>query len=527
MKNKAIYLFLIILFVPMKILYCNEQESILNHCAEILAINPLDLSVKKFSSGVSNRVYLLTNRSGEKFVAKLFTKKSINEVIRIEEIVLKLQKAGFLIPKTINISLFQNSFPLHISKFQKGLHITDDILEKAAKLMGKLHIEGSSLASNYIEKYKQKKHFENLFKKCKDWELTSKLKEIYEELDLSYLSKIPTGLIHGDFSYTNLILNSGNNVVLIDFDHICISYLLTDLVRCQMFYGFDENGFLLEEKIKHFTNNYHFTRPLTSDELNNFYTHMKLMMIDAALEMYYHHHIIKDLAINVLHHKDNKCLIPGILAKKIINIRNKKEITIINNTYKTKPIIFFGMSGVGKTTIIQELNKQSPNLFYIPILTCTRHPRPDDETSQFEYISIDKFLELESKNEFLFTMKESNRYYGYRKSNLTDINRYPLLNCSAYGINNLKNLSALLILIQGDAEKGLLARNNSKEFYERTFINQKILNDFYSKDWFLDKIDIIQFNEWHKIKESTLNLKEKILEKIHYKGSDKTYYKAA
>lgn len=185
------------------------------------------------------------------------------------------------------------------------------------------------------------------------------------------------------------------------------------------------------------------------------------------------------------------------------------------------------MSGVGKTTMIKALVHQRPDLFYIPKFTCTRSPRADDEVSEFEYITIDDFQSLDADNVFLFTMQEGDRYYGYRKSSLTDPTRYPLLNCSPYGFENVKNLNATFVLVEGDWNKGLLSRNNSLDLQQRTLVNQKVFEDFYSQDWFLKKMNIIHFNKWPEPEESAGNLCDKIINTITSGEHERTFNRAA
>lgn len=205
MKNKAIISFFFLLIAQIGVIKGDEPKDILDQCSATLNIPSESFSIERFDGGVSNRVYLLSTKNGEKFAAKIFTKCSLDDVYRIEQTVTALRDVGFQIPETIAITLFQNTFPLHISRFQEGPHVTDLDLPFVAKLMAELHIQGSSIAPSALEKYKGEEHYRNLFKRCEGWAYTEELKRIYEGLDLSYLAKIPRGTIHGDFSYTNLI----------------------------------------------------------------------------------------------------------------------------------------------------------------------------------------------------------------------------------------------------------------------------------------------------------------------------------
>lgn len=176
------------------------------------------------------------------------------------------------------------------------------------------------------------------------------------------------------------------------------------------------------------------------------------------------------------------------------------------------PIIFFGKSGVGKTTMVKGLAATYPELFYIPIITCTRNPRPDDDVDLVEYISLDDFLRLHADNVFYLTMHEGDRYYGYRKSNILNDNRHPLFPCSPYGLEMARSLNGILVLIEGDADRGLLNRNNPDEMSKRLLMNEILSNEFYKNDVFLKQMDVIHLNEWNKENESIETLKNAILE---------------
>ena len=225
---------------------------------------------------------------------------------------------------------------------------------------------------------------------------------------------------------------------------------------------------------------------------------------------------------------ENKTLVPELLVKKIQNLQDKKRLPLNHGDFSIKvPIIFFGMSGAGKTTMIKGILHSYPELFYIPVFSCTRSPRPDDDETQFEYLTVEEFLKLEQEGAFLFTMHEGERYYGYRKSNLSKTDKYPLFNCSAYGLENAKVIDGIFVLIQGDTEKGLMSRNNPSEREQRSLVNQRVFKEFYSKDWFLRQMHIIHHNEWSKEDESINRLTGRILEKIGEFENEHNSHKAA
>lgn len=458
-------------------------------------------------SGVGNDVYLVSNDL-HCCIGKVFKKKSIQEVIQIDEGVSYLQSFGIRIPQIISLNQLQNGMPVQISQFAKGRHISDADLNKAALLMAKLHLIPSSLV--FKKRYKTDEHYRALFVKCSSWEYTKDLQEIYQNLDLSYLDYLPQGIVHGDFSYTNLLKDEDDELILLDFDHLGHSYLLTDIVRCQMFYGFDNQGQVDLFKIENFVRNYSSLRKLSPVEADNFYTHMKLMMMDTALEMYYRMYVKGDLAEARVLNADNSTLMPDLLVTKIKNLSQLKSIDVSSNF----PIVFFGLSGVGKTTLIHRIATDCSDRFYIPIFTCTRAPRADDNPTHFEYVTYEEFQKLVEDGEFALTMCEDERCYGYRKDQLVGCSKSPLLNCSIYGMADAQKLGGVLVLIEGEANCGLKSRNDKEITSSRIEVNKRIIDRFLSDTNILEQFDIRHWNEWDNLDGSVNTLLKSIFEKL-------------
>ena len=183
----------------------------------------------------------------------------------------------------------------------------------------------------------------------------------------------------------------------------------------------------------------------------------------------------------------------------------------IESTESSSPIsiFFFGLSGVGKTTLIHKIAELDPKIFYIPKFTVTREPRKDDNPNEFEYISPEEFLQRKEKKEFYIWMGlGKNIFYGYRLENLNDPNRIPLLNGSPHGIELIKKLPGFCILIDGDASKGLYLRNDPENLKKREEINRLSLQ-FFDLD-FQTKMDLIFYNEFGLPDQSAKELREYI-----------------
>jgi homoserine kinase type II len=458
-------------------------------------------------AGVANEVYVVNSSNCVPYVLKIFNRKTIEELQHAESLIDIVRKTGIRVPESIIKPTQVGEKVISVLSYVNGCHIDDSNLTDVAELMANLHM--IEVTKSSIEPFK---NLNCLFERCKDWPYCHELKQIFMSLDLSYIDKIPTGLIHGDFSYTNLLVDKDKNLTLIDFDHLRNDILLTDLARCHLFYGFTKDGQLKEDTVLSFVKAYNKIRPLKSSELDAFYTHMKLCLIDVALEMYDHMYIKRDLSIDrVEGNSFNACLNPDLIAKEILSIKDKNSIVLDIETY---PIFFFGLSGVGKTTLIH-LIEGSSNLFYIPKFTVTRAPRDDDDCRYFEYFSAEEFIKRKNQGEFFIWMNQEETYYGYRLENLKSL-KYPLMNASPYGIDIIADLKGIKVLIEGDALKGLELRQNPKVAKERTKVNELAQKRFFSQDSFKEKMDLIYFNYFGNPIKSALTLKRQILEEMDH-----------
>jgi guanylate kinase len=75
-------------------------------------------------------------------------------------------------------------------------------------------------------------------------------------------------------------------------------------------------------------------------------------------------------------------------------------------------IVLTGPSGVGKGTLMQELLKRHPELYY-SVSATTRSPRPGEINGQnYYFISRSKFEQLVAQGEFLEWAEFAGNYYG-------------------------------------------------------------------------------------------------------------------
>ena len=290
------------------------------------------VSFEKLFNGIVNNVFLVKNGDDIISVIKYYPTASVawaeNNRVLTEEV----RAQGFPIPKVDFVFPTSNGHPIVCMQYCKGTHqdLDNKKIAEVASWMAKLHL--ATLPNRIRTDVISMEDFNNLFEQTKDWEFTPVLRKILGSIDLDYLTKIPKGLIHADFSISNVIFDEEGHVAgIIDWDYLSNSYLLTDIVYAQVFYGFDADANLQEDKIIQFLHDYNLTRQLQPIELDNFYSHLKVLLIYAALNIYlmYEANYIDGERFN--YSKSNNDVNPNILVKKLLNIQDKSSINISLN----------------------------------------------------------------------------------------------------------------------------------------------------------------------------------------------------
>lgn len=169
----------------------------------------------------------------------------------------------------------------------------------------------------------------------------------------------------------------------------------------------------------------------------------------------------------------------------------------------------FGLSGVGKTTLMKSLCRTGQ--YTMPAFTVTREPRPDDEKSQFEYVTVDEYINIRSAGGLLLDMDDGHRYYGYRSTLVTNELNY-LLYGSPLHLNAICELGGIRVLIIGDADYGMKIRGGDDEtrIQERKVINRFLNLEYYSDRTFQKQMSIIFENDFSDPELLAKNLHDKI-----------------
>ena len=220
---------------------------------------------------------------------KVYTKKESSEVRRFNDHLAALKARGIPLPTVIAL-LILGTKPAVVYEYCPGRHpfdASEATLESIATMMATLHrvdYEGFS-----DKRTIGREELLMILERCTTMPAQEVLREIVMHVDLSYQKNLPRGIVHGDFSYSNLLVDCHDKLTaLLDFDHACYTDLLTDVARAQIFFSFDEFERFCPERCAHFLSAYSIYRPLTEKELEGFRSHLLLHLVRMYAETYYY-----------------------------------------------------------------------------------------------------------------------------------------------------------------------------------------------------------------------------------------------
>ena len=102
-----------------------------------------------------------------------------------------------------------------------------------------------------------------------------------------------------------------------------------------------------------------------------------------------------------------------------------------------RPLVVVGPSGVGKGTLIAELNKKHPDRFGFSVSYATRKPREGEVHGQhYFFVSVDEFKTMIEQDDFIEYCEVHGNYYGTAKQVIKDIQdqeKIPLLDIDVQG----------------------------------------------------------------------------------------------
>lgn len=155
-----------------------------------------------------------------------------------------------------------------------------------------------------------------------------------------------------------------------------------------------------------------------------------------------------------------------------------------------KPVAFFGLSGVGKTTLARGLANLYSDSFVLVPITTSRMLRDDDDLRYVEVVSEADFISQKGEGGFAMAWKQDGNYYGYRRKHFENGRKSPILTCSLSAAQIVKEYSAVTVLVKGDGVKGLEARGADEVTRKRTQLNLQNTEKYLNQPEFKAQIDI-------------------------------------
>ncbi|KIY70287.1 guanylate kinase [Cylindrobasidium torrendii FP15055 ss-10] len=78
-----------------------------------------------------------------------------------------------------------------------------------------------------------------------------------------------------------------------------------------------------------------------------------------------------------------------------------------------RPLLLFGPSGVGKSTLLKRLFAEFPDKFGFSVSHTTRKPRPGEaDGKDYHFVTVDRFKDLIAEKAFIEWAEFSGNYYG-------------------------------------------------------------------------------------------------------------------
>lgn len=158
-------------------------------------------------------------------------------------------------------------------------------------------------------------------------------------------------------------------------------------------------------------------------------------------------------------------------------------------------IIFSGPSGVGKSTIINELINHKD--LYFSVSHTTREKRHNEENGvDYFFISEDEFNNLINKDFFIEYEKYGTDFYGTGMDQLSTSNPITVLDVEVNGATKLLNENKSFIGIFIDIENEELIERLKERGHDEEFINKRmnLANEQRSKinefDFIVKNVDI-------------------------------------
>ncbi|KAJ1665369.1 guanylate kinase [Coemansia sp. RSA 1813] len=149
-------------------------------------------------------------------------------------------------------------------------------------------------------------------------------------------------------------------------------------------------------------------------------------------------------------------------------------------TTTKKPIVVFGPSGTGKSTLLKRLFAEYPNEFGFSVSNTTRNPRAGEINGKdYHFLTNDEFLAAIERNEFIEHAEFSGNRYGttiQAVKDVADSGKVCILDIDVQGVKSVKrtDLGARFIFVAPPSEEELERRLRSRGTDDETSILKRL-----------------------------------------------------
>ncbi|KAJ2155773.1 guanylate kinase [Coemansia sp. RSA 2524] len=142
--------------------------------------------------------------------------------------------------------------------------------------------------------------------------------------------------------------------------------------------------------------------------------------------------------------------------------------TMSSTTVNKRPIVVFGPSGTGKSTLLKRLFAEYPSEFGFSVSNTTRNPRAGEINGKdYHFLTRDEFIAAIDRNEFIEHAEFSGNMYGTTVravKDVADAGKTCILDIDVQGVKLVKatDLGARFVFIAPPSEEELEKRLRSR-----------------------------------------------------------------
>lgn len=227
---------------------------------------------KLLSKGVNSHIYLITANE-LKYIITLFTytldDKTIDLIERGSEYFMKM---GFPLPKVLLIGKI-GSYNAVLTTYQSGRVINPwktSEYEKVGHLLATMHLAGEQFATESIKPpliLSLQYDFDSICSSVPDSFLV--IESYLLNLRQNWPTRLPSGLIHSDIWYKNILFENNEISAILDFTMPTVDFFTLDLATIIKGIYFSTKSLKPNEDLQTLLTHYQMVRPLSNKELDS------------------------------------------------------------------------------------------------------------------------------------------------------------------------------------------------------------------------------------------------------------------